>query len=158
MEVLLKRGWNINKSFPVHIAAQNGKEEMVEYLIKRGMNVDEKHEGKLIQRPLRFASAEGHLEVVKLLNNGADSNSEDGNARPPIVEAINNGHVKVVKEFIAHGASLGEYGSFGLLLHYIWLFHKKTLKLRLFLLLLVLMSLQWMLFMVRFLMLHVEQA
>lgn len=39
MGVLLKRGWDINKSFSIHTAAEEGKEEMVEYLIKRGANV-----------------------------------------------------------------------------------------------------------------------
>lgn len=56
MEVLLQRGWDINNSLAIHTAAIEGKEEMVEYLIKRRANVREIDISK--QQPLHLASRE----------------------------------------------------------------------------------------------------
>lgn len=52
LEVAKKRGWNLNKEYnfmkPIHVASENGSEEIVSFLIESGVNVNERNTYKII--------------------------------------------------------------------------------------------------------------
>lgn len=95
---------NGNKWTPLHKAALDGHEEIVELLIKKGANVNITN--PVNETPLHDAAKEGHKKIVELLlNAGADKSlinkdnntSADLSKNQEIKETINN-FVTIVKK------------------------------------------------------------
>ena len=60
----------------MHIAAENGKNELCEFLIKNKAEVNSRDSGQCT--PLHSAASFNHPETIKLLlDNGADFKAED---------------------------------------------------------------------------------
>nr|CAH7726410.1 unnamed protein product [Callosobruchus chinensis] len=88
-----------DSSSPLHRAAENGKLEIVRYIIdKKLYNIDTVNNDK--RTPLLLAAQNGHLEIVKfLVDKGADFFLRDKFGFTPLERAIDRGHEKV-KEYL----------------------------------------------------------
>src|SRR2546421_418174 len=86
---------------PVSWAAENGHEEAVELLVKRGADLN--LTDKLGRTPLSYAAQNGHKAVVELLlvNSGIHPDWKDSGERTPLSYAAEGGHEKVVTLLLA---------------------------------------------------------
>ncbi|CDS37799.1 ankyrin domain repeat containing protein [Echinococcus multilocularis] len=106
--ILLEHGADVN-SLPVlssrdtalTIAADKGKTEFVELLLKHGAIVEARN--KKGATSLWLACNGGHLEVVeRLISAKADVNSQDNRKVSCLMAAFRKGHVKVVSLLVQH--------------------------------------------------------
>jgi len=82
-ELIEQRNFNVNQEitarFPIHYAADYGQSDVLEYLLKRGADVNLKDKHGI--SPILAAIWEGHTQCVRLLlENGAmkSGNAPDG--------------------------------------------------------------------------------
>ncbi len=91
---------------PLHMAAWNGKVEIVRMLIDAGADVnaqDDEEDTKCT--PLHYAAFNGHEEIVRMLiDAGANLNVQNGSDSTPLHDAAQNEQVKVIKILIDAGA------------------------------------------------------
>ncbi|MDD5483098.1 MAG: ankyrin repeat domain-containing protein [Kiritimatiellae bacterium] len=74
---------------PLHLAAEEGHAEMIEFFLKRGVDVNLPTEGGNRITPLHMAAARGHAEAVRLLiDSGADINAADLAGKTPLTWAV----------------------------------------------------------------------
>ena len=89
----------------LHIAAENGYLELVNFLLKNGANVNTRNDKK--GTPLHPAALNGHLEVVTaLILSGADINARVLDGCTPLHYAIENGHRNIAHVLLKHGANV----------------------------------------------------
>ena len=109
---------------PLHFAAFNGQENIVESLLARGalVNVgrartDPYHRSIMSQTfhqqfgstPLHIAAGEGHTDVVELLlKYGADLDTTDDLSDKAFIIAAKGGHANVIKVLLEHGCQGSE--------------------------------------------------
>jgi len=111
VKFLLEKGAdpNIGKySSPLKVAASNGREEIVELLIK--------HKAKVTGDALISASSKGNVNIIRsLVEHGADVNYKDETFGyfPPLMEAAACGHFDAVKYLVEHGAKINEQPKYG---------------------------------------------
>jgi len=100
----------------LHMAVWFGKEDVVDFLIATGLNVNATAGAG--ETPLHFAALQGHEKIAEtLLKHGATSNlhtthgpTDMFNTQPPVVGetplhlAAAYGHASIVKLLLAHGA------------------------------------------------------
>eukprot|EP00767_Chilomastix_cuspidata_P007380 gnl/Chilomastix_cuspidata/804.p1 GENE.gnl/Chilomastix_cuspidata/804~~gnl/Chilomastix_cuspidata/804.p1 ORF type:complete len:2617 (-),score=647.94 gnl/Chilomastix_cuspidata/804:19-7869(-) len=92
----------LNKTTPLHLAAQFGHGDIVSFLLHHGANYDTVN--SLNETPLHFAVRGGHHNVVKyLLKCGADVTVTDSDGMTPLWHAIIHGHKRIVKMFLKTG-------------------------------------------------------
>ncbi|MBE9123192.1 ankyrin repeat domain-containing protein [Tychonema sp. LEGE 07199] len=90
---------------PLHLAVDQGSQDIAELLIANGARVNVRNENG--QTPLYRAIAIGHNEIAALLiNNGTDVNNIDGSGTTPLHKAAHYGTVKILKLLIAKGAEI----------------------------------------------------
>ena len=90
---------------PLHIAATNGRKEVVELLLEKGADVNAKdnYEGT----PLHWAAYYGHKEVAELLlSKGAAINAKERKGWTPIHYAVWKGHKELAELLISSGADI----------------------------------------------------
>nr|XP_034184113.1 uncharacterized protein LOC117606144 isoform X1 [Osmia lignaria] len=88
----------------LHVAAEFGHQEIVDFLLKKGANVNARNDRGGI--PLHTAALNGHLEVVNtLILNGADVNARVLHGCTSLHYAIENGHEKIANILLEHGAN-----------------------------------------------------
>lgn len=104
MEMILKRGWDINITrCLLQASIREGQEGMVELLLRRGAIINE----EMHQQPINMACEKGHLSIIQLLvKNGANISGKKGGVSTPLIQAITYDKVEVVKYLIAQGASI----------------------------------------------------
>jgi hypothetical protein len=84
-------GWT-----PLHLTAQNGHLDVVEFLVEHRAEVNSKDDDGWT--PLHSASQNGRLGVVEfLVEHRAEVNSKDDDGWTPLHSAARNGHLDVVK-------------------------------------------------------------
>ena len=89
----------------LHIAAEIGYLELVNFLVKNEANVNARNDKEGI--PLHTAALNGHLEVVQaLILKGADVNSRTIDGCTSLHYAIENGHGKIANILLKHGANV----------------------------------------------------
>ena len=88
--------------------AKIGQETKLEQLLNNGENPD-KQDGRG-WTPLMWASAENHLNAVKvLLSHGANPNLENYLGRTALMYASRYGYIDIVQELVANGAEINTY-------------------------------------------------
>jgi len=101
-------GWT-----PLHWAAFTGPQDVIEFLIARGANVNARDAWD--DTPLHRAAAAGQKESVELfLAKGAKVNAEGESGKTPLHDAARKGHEEVVGVLIAGGADLNARDGSGL--------------------------------------------
>ena len=97
---------------PLIIAAHNGHLNSVKILLGYGADVDARGTLKIADEvikgctPLWAAAASGHLDVVKLfINKGAFVDLQDKDGDTALHYAVKGGHLEIVSELLALGAS-----------------------------------------------------
>ena len=104
---------NENGMYPIHRAADNGRLEVVQLLLKAGADVNTPH-ATVQATPLQYAASGGHVEVVRtLLDAKANVNATDSTGRTPLMWAATNGQAAVVELLLARGADANQKTSAG---------------------------------------------
>jgi len=88
---------------PLMLAAECGHYDVVQYLVEKGADVNDK-DGMSMWKPLMRAVWNGHLDIVKyLVEKGADVNAKYGRWTPMKL-AADKGYLDVVEFLKQHGA------------------------------------------------------
>lgn len=103
---------NANGNYPLIVAAENGKYEFLDMLLKKGVSCDGQDEEEgLGQNALHKAAANGHASVVKLLlqylvkeKNIAFLNKADKNGNTALLLAAKGGYSEVCEALFKAGA------------------------------------------------------
>ncbi|KAJ3625150.1 hypothetical protein MTP99_018713 [Tenebrio molitor] len=86
-----------NGKTSLHYASENGHFDVVEFLVKKGAEVN-KQEDKTLLTALHYAATKGFLRIIKLLiDNGANSNLRDKQGKSCLHYSVIFGDVEVVK-------------------------------------------------------------
>lgn len=89
---------------PVMVAIENGLSRMVDALLESGAAVDDSTDMK---QPMDLALERDDLHLVaQLIDHGADVNRPNADRLPPLMVAVNNQQVEMVRLLIARGASV----------------------------------------------------
>ena len=124
-KILLSNGGNVNlgQSSPLMEASQEGHNELVQYLIQMGADVNQRtlagDTGRGQQATifpsvieilaLAYACESGHTEVAEiLLNTGAQVDQAENEGRTPLMKAARAGHTCTVRYLIGKGSSTGK--------------------------------------------------
>ena len=92
---------------PLHFAAENGQEEVVEQLIDKGANVNAN--AKWERTPLHGTAKTGQIGIIELLiTAGANVNAKDFENKTPLDEAINYKHTEAANLLRKHGGKTSE--------------------------------------------------
>ncbi|MEM8642539.1 MAG: ankyrin repeat domain-containing protein [Cyanobacteria bacterium P01_G01_bin.54] len=93
--------------FSFHQAAEQGKIESVQSLLNKGIDVNIQNTNH--ETALNLACESGQLEMVKFLQ----SKSADINLGQPLVKAVKNNHLEIVKFLLMNGALLDSQDASG---------------------------------------------
>jgi ankyrin repeat protein len=86
-----------NGKTSLHYASENGHFDVVEFLVKKGAEVN-KQEDKTLLTALHYAAARGFLKIIKfLIDKGANSNFRDKQGKTCLHYSVIFGDVEVVK-------------------------------------------------------------
>lgn len=108
-EVFLK--FNPEGNSPLHIAAANGYNDIVEYLISAGSNVN--CSNKRLAAPIHVAVFRGRYDTVKLLlDKGASIEAREDEGDTPLAWASYTGYSNIVELLIEYGADIHNKNNF----------------------------------------------
>jgi ankyrin repeat protein len=93
---------------PLHLAAEQGHMQIVEYLVENGANVNAATpESNGAVTPLRFAIGNDDYQMVRyLIQNGADVNQANEAGWTPIMTAARVGNRDIIQLLLEQGAEL----------------------------------------------------
>lgn len=96
------------KRTPLQLAAEQGRMEIVRYLVLQGAEIDAttpENTGEVT--PLRYAITNGDIEMVLfLIEQGADVNKANNRGWTPLMTAVTNGHVDIIDILLDAGADI----------------------------------------------------
>ena len=113
---------------PLHWAAEKGHLSVVEYLLHRGADFQDRIKG---QSYLHWAAEEGHLSVVEyLVDQKADINAQSSGypSGTPLHLAVHNGHLSVVEYLVNQKADINAKDKYVELIYLIGLLFIGLLK------------------------------
>ena len=88
---------------PLYYAAKKGKLEVVQVLVSKGANVNDRDEKG--ETALFIACVKGHNDVVKfLVERGADVNTKTEKGKTPLEMAKKGGHKEIIQMLESKGA------------------------------------------------------
>ncbi len=101
---------------PLHLAAEQGHMQIVEYLVENGANVNATTPAKYGEvTPLRYAIANEDYQMVRyLIQNGADVNHANQGGWTPVITAARVGNLDIIRLLLDAGAELDVRTSDGL--------------------------------------------
>jgi len=107
----LDKGVDINvpedndyRNTPLHIAALHEQDQMIEFLIKHGANINA---GNAIDATPLHTAARGSIKsIILLIKLGADINAQDKYGDTPLNQAARRGHLAAMQQLIDHGADV----------------------------------------------------
>jgi ankyrin repeat protein len=111
--VLVDAGADVNLKSPqgfapLFAAIQNNHKPVVEYLLSKGVHIDEKN-GKLGLTALHKACINGSLDIATVLVDAeADINVKDESGFTPFYSAVHNHHIPVIKYLLSKRARINE--------------------------------------------------
>ena len=89
----------------LHLAAAHSGPQVIEYLISKGIGVDDQHTAN--GTPLHIAVSNNKIQnIIALLKNGADINAKNGNGGTPIVYTISCKDQTTFKFLLDKGAKI----------------------------------------------------
>lgn len=87
------------------IAAANGYQEIIQYLIENGSKIEARNNTK--KTALIKAAENGHQEVLQyLIKQGANIEAKDKDKETPLIKAAQNGNKEAVQCLIKYGANI----------------------------------------------------
>jgi ankyrin repeat protein/L-ascorbate metabolism protein UlaG (beta-lactamase superfamily) len=93
---------------PLHLAAFNGRDDVVALLIRKGAEVD-RRETHYDLTPLHMAAWKGHAGAARLLlEAGADLNARERDNETPLYYAATADSIETIDLFLARGADLND--------------------------------------------------
>lgn len=99
--------------YSLHLAAGKGHKDIVEFLLKNGVDVNCKTVS-FYTTPLHFASRMGYLSVAKhLILQGGDVDSRDTIDDTPLHESCESGHLSLVKYLLNAGSDINSTYDYG---------------------------------------------
>lgn len=102
-----RSGDNFMQDSPLHIAARQGWDEAIIFLIEHG--ADPNTPNRINQYPIHWAAYCGHLHTIKLLMElGAELLPRDDDHETPLTWATNQGHIDVVDFILKHEIDINE--------------------------------------------------
>ena len=88
-------------------ASGNGYTDVVEYLIEKGANINQKMREDVT--PLMWACVKEQIDIMELLiKKGADINVKDEEGDTPLMHASNYGYMDIVEMLVEKGANVNE--------------------------------------------------
>mmetsp|Transcript_13664 Transcript_13664/g.29319 ORF Transcript_13664/g.29319 Transcript_13664/m.29319 type:complete len:342 (+) Transcript_13664:166-1191(+) len=110
--VTLQEREDVLGMMPMHVACENGQLDVVEYLIKRRVDVDA---GDFFRvTPLHLAAIEDHYQICEvLLNARANVKPEDVEGDVPLHWAATKGHSDVIELLVKHGSHVDAQNNSG---------------------------------------------
>nr|XP_031857790.1 uncharacterized protein CI109_006812 [Kwoniella shandongensis]KAA5524862.1 hypothetical protein CI109_006812 [Kwoniella shandongensis] len=90
---------NINGRSPLHAACIAGSLPLVQLCVQRNPGLLEKPDA-YDRRPLHYAAMHGHAPIVSFLLHSADPSATDMDGYTPLMHAITQGHLEVVRMFV----------------------------------------------------------
>ena len=88
-------------------ASGNGYTDVVEYLIEKGANINQKMREDVT--PLMWACVKKQIDIMELLiKKGADINVKDEGGDTPLMHASNYGYMNIVEMLVEKGANVNE--------------------------------------------------
>ena len=98
---------------PLHLAAYEGLEQIVEILLEKGAKIEETNKEKIsfftlsYETPLYKAVYRENISITtKLLEKGADPNNNKNKSRIPLHSACNDGNKQIVEILLEKGAKI----------------------------------------------------
>ncbi|WP_353285220.1 ankyrin repeat domain-containing protein [Wolbachia endosymbiont (group A) of Beris morrisii] len=113
---LINQGANINAQEkgiygkkPIHIAAENNNKNIIEFLLSRGVSVNDTE--RVGNTPLHYAAWGGRLEAAEfLVNKGADIDAADASTygKKPVHVAAENNNKNIIEFLLNRGVSVDD--------------------------------------------------
>ncbi|WP_214303322.1 ankyrin repeat domain-containing protein [Wolbachia endosymbiont of Erebia cassioides] len=92
---------------PIHIAAENNNKNIIEFLLSRGVSIDDTE--RVGNTPLHYAAWRGGLEAAEfLVDRGASINAADNSGKKPVHVAAENNNKNVIEFLLSKGVSVDE--------------------------------------------------
>jgi len=99
------RKYGALRLMPIHLAAEEGKTEVIKCLLDRGVDVNAATRGANCITPLHFAAAKGRTNVIEyLISAGADINACDLARKTPLAWAVESGQIEAAQMLRKAGA------------------------------------------------------
>lgn len=122
LKVLIEKGVDINEKNSqyerniLHLAAREGKHEIVQYLIETGMNFEERDGNSATATHLAAVSRVSGCDIAlgHLLKAGAEIEAQSNRGRTPLYYAAKLGNVTQTKMLLDAGANIEARGKYGL--------------------------------------------
>ncbi|GFR44226.1 hypothetical protein Agub_g5416 [Astrephomene gubernaculifera] len=110
--VTLQQREDVLGMMPLHVACENGEHEVVEFLVKKRVDVDAGDNFKVTA--LHLAAIENHTDIVDvLLKARADPKPVDVEGDMPIHWAATKGHSQVIEQLVRKGSPVDPHNKKG---------------------------------------------
>lgn len=100
---------NIDLSLTLHIAASSDLNDMLLYLLDKGVNIDSRNASNSTSL-MTSIDMQKFSNIKTLLSRGANPNAIDNNEKTPLMIACSKGNLDIIKLLIENGADINKQG------------------------------------------------